>query len=179
MIPLAIIALALAACVWVELPRGPAAAAAPRAARHPYVVTVTYSPHPSDFAVQTIPTAYLHLYWRTADRYGLDWTKLAAVGQVESDQGRSQAAGVAEGTNRAGAAGPAQFVRTTWAAYGVDADGRGSINPYDPADAIATMARYLKASGAPLNWHAALFAYNHSHAYVDDVLTLSRRYLAR
>jgi hypothetical protein len=40
------------------------------------------------------------------------------------------------------------------------------------------MAAYLKASGAPQNWSAALYAYNHSNAYVDAVLVLSRRYLA-
>ena len=76
-----------------------------------------------------------------------------------------------------GAAGPAQFLASTWARYGVDADGQGTISPYDPADAITAMAAYLKASGAPEDWGAALFAYNHSTAYVADVLALSRRYV--
>lgn len=34
--------------------------------------------------------AYLHYYRRAGDEYGLDWTRLAAVGQIELDQGRSQ-----------------------------------------------------------------------------------------
>ena len=137
-----------------------------------------YTPHPSAFARRTIPAAYLHEYWRAAEEYGLNWAKLAAVGQIESDQGRSAAAGVSQGTNYAGAAGPAQFLGTTWARYGVDADGRGAINPYDPADAITAMAAYLKASGAPEHWRVALFAYNHSTGYVDAVLSLSRLYVA-
>jgi membrane-bound lytic murein transglycosylase B len=120
---------------------------------------------------------YLHDYWKAAEEYGLDWTKLAAVGQIESDQGRSQTAGVTQGTNTAGAAGPAQFLGTTWARYGVDADGRGTIDPYDPTDAITAMAAYLKASGAPQNWRQALYTYNHSIPYVNAVISLSRLYL--
>ena len=66
---------------------------------------------------------------------------------------------------------------TTWARYGVDADGRGTIDPYDPTDAITAMAAYLKASGAPQNWRQALYTYNHSIPYVNAVISLSRLYL--
>lgn len=177
MIPLVVIAVAVAVCVWAEFPHP--SVTQPRPLHTANAASLSFTPHPSAFALQTIPTAYLHDYWRAADEYGLDWTKLAAVGQIESDQGRSQEAGVSTGTNSAGAAGPAQFISSTWARYGVDADGRGSSNPYDPDDAITAMAAYLKASGAPEDWHTALFAYNHSNAYVDSVLALSRRYLAR
>ena len=61
--------------------------------------------------------------WRTrrgSNEYGLDWTKLAAVGQIESDQGRSQTPGVTQGTNPSGAAGPAldyKFPQTEFVAY--------------------------------------------------------------
>jgi len=171
-ISLAVIVLAVAVSAWIAIPRSSSAAPRPKE-----TADVSYLPHPSAYALGTIPTAYLHDYWRAADEYGLDWTKLAAVGQIESDQGRSETPGVAEGTNPAGAAGPAQFLGSTWARYGVDADGRGTISPYDPADAITAMAAYLKASGAPEDWRAALFTYNHSTAYVDAVLALSRRYL--
>jgi membrane-bound lytic murein transglycosylase B len=131
----------------------------------------------SAYARHTIPAAYLHEYWKAADEYGLDWTKLAAVGQIESDHGRSSAPGVTHGTNGAGAAGPAQFLVSTWARYGVDADGQGTMNPYDPADAVTAMAAYLKASGAPEDWRGALYTYNHSSAYVDAVMSMSRRFL--
>ena len=162
--------LTLAIGVWAAAPW--ASSAGPRRSE-----AAPYTPHPSAFALRTIPAVYLHDYWKVAEEYGLDWTKLAAVGQIESDQGRSQTAGVTQGTNTAGAAGPAQFLGTTWARYGVDADGRGTIDPYDPTDAITAMAAYLKASGAPQNWRQALYTYNHSIPYVNAVISLSRLYL--
>lgn len=138
-----------------------------------------HQPRPSDYAKRVIPPSYMKLYWRVGEEYGLDWTKLAAVVQIESDHGRSQLAGVHRGTNRAGAAGPAQFVSSTWARYGVDGDGNGQIDPHDPADAVSAMAAYLKASGAPQRWRLALFTYNHSSAYVHAVMDLSHRFLGR
>jgi hypothetical protein len=163
---------AFAASVWIVAPWSPSANArsAPAHAR--------FTPHPSAFALQTIPSVYLHDYWKVAEEYGLNWAKLAAVGQIESNQGRNPAPGVSQGTTPDGAAGPAQFLGSTWARYGVDADGRGGINPYDPADAITAMAAYLKASGAPQHWRAALYAYNHSIAYVNAIIALSRLYLS-
>jgi peptidoglycan DL-endopeptidase CwlO len=47
---------------------------------------------------------------------------------------------------------------------------------YDPADAIPSAAAFLKAHGAPANLQAALFAYNHSSAYVTGVLDQAARY---
>ncbi len=35
------------------------------------------------------------------------------------------------------------------------------------------MASYLRASGAPQDWRAALRSYNHSDAYVTSVETLA------
>jgi hypothetical protein len=146
--------------------------ARPRTTRRPGIVIL---PAPSAFALATIPPGYLRLYVRAGNEYGLGWTLLAAVGQIESHSGTSQLAGVSAGSNDAGAEGPAQFLASTWERFGVDADGRGQIDPYDPADAITAMAAYLKASGAPQNWEQALLAYNHSQAYADSVLALAAR----
>jgi hypothetical protein len=129
----------------------------------------------SAYAVQLIPSDYRRIYLAVAREYGLDWSYLAAVGQIESRQGRSTAPGVRSGANWAGASGPAQFLASTWERYGVNVDGHGLASPYDPADAITSMAAYLKASGAPQNWPQALFAYNRSEAYVQAVLTLAAR----
>lgn len=41
-----------------------------------------------------------------------------------------------------GAQGIAQFMPGTWAAYGVDGNGDGRKDPFDPADAIPAAARY-------------------------------------
>lgn len=42
-----------------------------------------------------------------------------------------------------GAQGLAQFMPATWAAYGVDGNGDGIKDPFEPADAIASQARYM------------------------------------
>jgi cell wall-associated NlpC family hydrolase len=41
-----------------------------------------------------------------------------------------------------GAQGIAQFMPATWAVWGVDADGDGRTDPFDPIDAIASAANY-------------------------------------
>src|ERR1700735_4336868 len=48
--------------------------------------------------------------------------------------------------------------------------GDGFNDPYNPADAIFTAARYLRAAGGDQNIRAAVFSYNHSEAYVDSVM---------
>jgi hypothetical protein len=119
--------------------------------------------------------SYAQIYRRVGREYGLAWYMLEAVGTVESQNGTARMAGVESGANVAGAQGPAQFLPSTWARYGVDADAHGSIDPYDPADAITAMAAYLKASGAPQDWPQALYAYNHSWAYVEAVMSAADR----
>ena len=41
-----------------------------------------------------------------------------------------------------------QFIPSSWKLYGVDANGDGKKDPYNPVDAIFAAARYLKAAGA-------------------------------
>lgn len=118
-----------------------------------------------------IPPLYLSLYTAAARRYELDWAILAAVGKVECDHGRDADPSCtrAGAVNRAGAGGPAQFLAATWQAFGVDGDGDGVANRWDPADAIFSMANYLRASGARRDYGRALFAYNHSSSYAAEV----------
>ena len=125
----------------------------------------------SRLARNDIPTRYLELYRQAAQRYGLDWAMLAGVGKVECDHGRDpDPACTRQGAvNRAGAGGPAQFLASTWREYGVDGDGDGKLDRWDPADAIFAMANYLHASGAPQDYKAALFSYNHAGWYVREV----------
>lgn len=136
----------------------------------------------SAFALRDIPPSYLDHYQAAADSHGIDWAVLAAIGKIESDHGRLRAPGVRAGVNSYGCCGgPMQFWiapphPNTWDAYGVDGDGDGTKNPHDPADAIPAAANYLRASGAPDDYRAAIFAYNHAHWYVDDVLAMADRY---
>jgi hypothetical protein len=72
-----------------------------------------------------------------------------------------------------------QFEPSTWAQYAVAADPAqpsAAPDPYDPWDAIFTAARYLQASGAPADWAAAIYAYNHAGWYVSEVQQLAQRY---
>jgi hypothetical protein len=69
-----------------------------------------------------------------------------------------------------------QFMPETWEAYGVDANGDGVRDPYDPEDAIHAAANYLSASGMPEDTYGAIFAYNHADWYVADVLANAECY---
>jgi hypothetical protein len=128
-------------------------------------------PIASATAEAQIPPEYLRLYQQAAAYYGLDWTILAGIGKVECDHGKAPApACTQEGVvNAAGAGGPMQFLASTWTRYGVDADGDGRADRWDPADAIYGAANYLRAAGAPQNYRAALLAYNHATWYVEEV----------
>jgi hypothetical protein len=139
---------------------------------------------PSGQAASSIPSDYLTLYRRAGRAYQVPWTMLAAIGATESDHGRSSAPGVRAGVNAFGCcAGPMQFNLTngppsTWQTYRVDGNHDGSISPYDPADAIHSAARYLRVllDGTRGELARAVYGYNHSSAYVNDVLQRARRY---
>jgi hypothetical protein len=132
----------------------------------------------SALALKEIPARYLALYQAAAARYGLDWSVLAGIGKVECDHGRSPAPSCTqEGqVNGAGAGGPMQFLASTWARYGVPAEGAGPPDRWNAADAIYAAANYLRAAGAPTHYEAAVFAYNHAHWYVAEVMRWASRY---
>ena len=62
--------------------------------------------------------------------------------------------------------------------YGIDGDGDGIVDVYDPGDAIPSAAYFLQADGAQADMQAALFDWNHSTEYVSDVLDWAARYAA-
>ena len=133
--------------------------------------------HPQPGRSRRHPAGYLRLYRQAGARYRVPWPVLAAIGKVESDHGRLRLPGVRSGSNWAGA------VRAHAVGPGVNlAAGRqrlgphGHGRPHDPAEAIPAAARYLVAHGARRNLDRALFAYNHSWAYVAKVKQLAWRY---
>jgi hypothetical protein len=133
-------------------------------------------PTPTRAATADIPTGYLRRYCQAGAHYRIAWAVLAAVGKVESDHGRARLPGVRSGSNWAGACGPMQIgcvpgskAGNAWARYG---HGR----PHDPANAIPATARYLVDHGGRGDLDRALFAYNHSRAYVTRVKQLAHRY---
>jgi cell wall-associated NlpC family hydrolase len=139
------------------------------------------APTASSAATTAIPPAMLTLYQQAATICpGLPWTVLAAIGTVESDNGQSDLPGVHSGANSAGAEGPMQFEPATFAAYDepVPPGGADPPSPYDPTDAVYAAARMLCANGAAngANLAGAIESYNHSSAYVAEVLALAQSY---
>jgi len=141
------------------------------------------APGVSAAATAKIPPQMLTLYQAAAITCpGLPWTILAAIGTVESDNGQSNLPGVHSGANAAGAEGPMQFEPATFAAYDepVPPGGADPPSPYDPTDAVYAAARLLCADGAAggADLAGAVYAYNHSTAYVSQVLALAQTYAA-
>ena len=69
-----------------------------------------------------------------------------------------------------------QFLASTWARYGVSADGGGAPDRWNAADAIYGAANYLRASGAPGDYRKAIYAYNHASWYVAEVESWAAKY---
>jgi hypothetical protein len=78
------------------------------------------------------------------------------------------------------AVGPMQFIPSTWAAYGADADSDGVADINDIDDAALSAARYLCANNRNLSvagdWWAAIMSYNAVQAYVRDVFNAANDY---
>ncbi|MFJ3788949.1 lytic transglycosylase domain-containing protein [Kitasatospora sp. NPDC090091] len=132
----------------------------------------------------------------------LPWQLLAAIGEVESgqaDRGAVDAGGttyrpilgpVLDGKGFAAipdtdggrhdgdrvwdrAVGPMQFIPSTWASWGVDANGDGTADPNNIFDAAQAAGRYLCAGGRdladPAQLDRAILGYNHSDEYLRTV----------
>jgi cell wall-associated NlpC family hydrolase len=133
---------------------------------------------PSQTAVADIPPDYLLLYQEAGLGFDVPWPVLAGIGKVECDHGRNPdpACWKRGASNAAGAGGPMQFLASTWQQYGLSASGSGTPDRWNPADAIVSAANFLKQNGAPDNIEQAVFAYNHSQAYVQQVLAWANLY---
>ena len=78
----------------------------------------------------------------------------------------------------AGAFGLCQFIPSSFLTYGVDGNGDGVVNLFQFADAMASVANYLRANGwenhNPAKARKAIFAYNHCDNYVQAVMAYSK-----
>jgi murein DD-endopeptidase MepM/ murein hydrolase activator NlpD len=117
-----------------------------------------------------IPPFLLPIYQACGSEYDIPWQVLASINKIET------AFGTNLNVSSAGAIGWMQFLPSTWQAYGVDANGDGRKDPYNPVDAICAAGRYLKAAGGSQDLSRAILAYNHAQWYVDEVLLYARGY---
>ena len=95
---------------------------------------------------------------------------LAAINKIETGFGTNL------NVSSAGAVGWMQFLPSSWETYGLDANGDGRKDPYNPVDAICAAAHYLKVAGGQKDLYDAILAYNHADWYAQEVLTYARAY---
>jgi murein DD-endopeptidase MepM/ murein hydrolase activator NlpD len=117
-----------------------------------------------------IPPFLLPIYQACGTEYDIPWEVLASINKIESAFGTNM------GPSTAGAIGWMQFLPASWEEYGVDANGDGRQDPYNPVDAICAAAHYLKVAGGSSDLYKAIYAYNHADWYVQEVLLYARAY---
>ncbi|MEB3050273.1 lytic transglycosylase domain-containing protein [Mycolicibacter sp. MYC123] len=108
--------------------------------------------------VPPVPANELIAAYRAAEAAsGVPWNYLAAINFVETGFGRIN------GISDDAAAGPMQFLPSTFAAYGNGGD------IHSPRDSIMAAGRLLAANGFATNPDKAIWGYNHSDYYVRAV----------
>jgi transglycosylase-like protein with SLT domain len=110
-----------------------------------------------------VPPFLLPIYQAAGVAYDVPWQVLAAINQIETDFGRNLS------PSSAGGLGWMQILPQAWTAYAVDANGDGVEDPYNPADAIFTAARFLAAAGAGHDIDGALRAFNPASWFAGSV----------
>ena len=156
-------------------PSGGASSGAAAAPGTPSTSFAPIGPSPlgvPNFVIESfeIPPFLLPIYQACGTQYDIPWQVLASINKIET------AFGTNLNVSSAGAEGWMQFIPSTWATYGVDANGDGLKDPYNPVDAICAAARYLKAAGGETDIYNAILAYNHADWYAQEVLLYARAY---
>jgi len=144
-------------------------------AANPTTTIAPFGPAPigvPNFVIDSfeIPPFLLPIYQACGTEYGIPWEVLASINKIES------AFGTNLNVSSAGAVGWMQFLPSSWEAFGVDANGDGRKDPYNPVDAICAAANYLELAGGKKDLYDAIFAYNHADWYVQEVLLYARAY---
>jgi hypothetical protein len=150
------------------------AGGAPTAA-NPTTTFAPFGPAPigvPNFVIDSfeIPPFLLPIYQACGTEYGIPWEVLASINKIESGFGTNL------NVSSAGAVGWMQFLPSSWEMFGLDANGDGRKDPYNPVDAICAAAHYLKVAGGSEDLYGAIFAYNHADWYVQEVLLYARAY---
>jgi hypothetical protein len=117
-----------------------------------------------------IPPFLLPIYQACGTEYGIPWEILASINKIETGFGTNL------NVSSAGAVGWMQFLPSSWETYGLDANGDGRKDPYNPVDAICAAAHYLKVAGGQKDLYNAILAYNHADWYAQEVLLYARAY---
>ncbi|MED0709340.1 peptidoglycan DD-metalloendopeptidase family protein [Aneurinibacillus aneurinilyticus] len=132
-----------------------------------YALTGTIiSPDPSQLASSMIPPEYMEIYKEVEAEFGIPWNYLAAFHFIETRFGTYVNPKTGKlMVSEAGAIGHFQFMPGTWREFGMGGD------PFNPRDSARAAANYLKASGFFEDMDKAIYAYNHSWTYVNNIKT--------
>lgn len=90
-----------------------------------------------------VPGSFDEIYRQAGAAFGVPWEILYGLHHMETG-GRDGAISSGYGT---GAQGPLQFMPGTWAAYGIDGNGDGTIDINNAIDAIHGAANYVSKHG--------------------------------
>jgi len=154
-----------------ELPTTPANLPSASVPNQPGQISVPTPISTSPALPQALSFQQLVALWQNAgSAYAIPWEVLASINKIESNFGRNM------GPSSAGAVGWMQFMPSTWDRWGLDANGDGIADPWNPEDAIYAAARYLAAAGGSQDLSRAVLAYNHAQWYVDEVLQLAHTF---
>jgi peptidoglycan DL-endopeptidase CwlO len=157
----------------------------------------------SEIGANEIPEAFIPIYKAAEKEYGVPWNLLAAHHRVETrfstiqpmispvgaeshmqfmpctwvGWGHPSCGGLGKGNiSELEKTNPAVIAK--YGGYGVDANQDGKADPWDLEDAIFSAANYLAANGAAEGrFRDAVYAYNHSDRYVEDVLGFADQYV--
>ncbi|MGD7043800.1 lytic transglycosylase domain-containing protein [Jeotgalibacillus proteolyticus] len=149
-----------------------------------------------------VPPEYIDIYQRAEEKYGVPWTLLAAHHRVETRfstmetmvspvgaEGHMQfmpctfvgwshptCEGLGEGDIPSDEMTDPDIIEQ-YGGYGTDGNGDGKADPWNIEDAIYSAANYLsKNGGADGELERAIFTYNQSDEYVEDVLYYFNQY---
>ncbi|ACA40887.1 conserved hypothetical protein [Lysinibacillus sphaericus C3-41] len=152
----------------------------------------------------SIPEKFIPIYIAAEEKYGVPWTLLAAHHRIETRfstvktmvssagaEGHMQfmpctfvgwkhptCSGLGKGNISKNELMSPQTI-AKYGGYGVDANGDGIADPYDIEDAVFSAANYLSKYGAAKGEiKKAVFQYNHSEEYVENVLHYYQLYNA-
>lgn len=158
----------------------------------------------TEFGANEIPKEYIPIYKEAGAKYNVPWNLLAAHHRVETRFstispmispvgaiGHMQfmpctflgwsypACGGLGGANIPNSILTSPIMIKKYGGFGTDGDNDGKADPMNLKDAMYSAAKYLAANGAADgNLQKAVYAYNHSTEYVNDVLGFAEAYVS-
>jgi membrane-bound lytic murein transglycosylase B len=117
-----------------------------------------------------LPSTFYSIFVLNPSRRNFAWTQLAVYLDWAK---RNKIDPFAIKGSSAGAYGLSQFIPTSVSNFGVDGNGDGKVNLFHDADAIMSIANYLRQNGWGANLSAkqkSVYSYNHDMGYVNAVL---------